>query len=78
MPRKGEAEPSRYMRLDEVAHQLGVSRSTILNKIYEGQLVGVNVATKGQSQLRVTRASLEAYCGALEAEAATRFRAGAA
>jgi len=78
MTRKGEAEPSLLMRLDKVAHQLDVSRSTVLNKIYEGQLVGVNVATKGQSQLRVTRASLEAYCEALEAEAVARFRAGAA
>jgi excisionase family DNA binding protein len=78
MTRQGEREPSRYMRLDEVAHQLGVSRSTILNKIYEGQLVGVNVATKGSSQLRVTRSSFEAYCDAIEREASTRFDAGAA
>ena len=78
MTRKGEAEPSLLMRLDKVAHQLDVSRSTVLNKIYEGQLVGVNVATKGTSQLRVTRASFEAYVAKLEAEAAARFRAGAA
>lgn len=75
MAAQGEAgEPARYMKPAEVAVHLGVSRSTVLNKIYDGQLVGVNVATKpGHSQLRVTRESFEAYCDRIEAEAVTRF-----
>lgn len=69
-----QTEPSRYMSLSEVARQLDVkSPGTIRNKIYKGELVGVNVATFGKSQLRVTRASFESYCARIEAEAAARF-----
>jgi hypothetical protein len=65
------------MRLDEVARELGLkSPGSIRNKIYDGQLVGVNVTTRGRSQLRVTRASFEAYCERIESEAARRFRDG--
>jgi hypothetical protein len=75
MTRKSEPDPkSRYMTLGEVARELGLkSTGSIRNKIYKGELVGVNVATLGSSQLRVTRASFEAYCTRIEAEAATRF-----
>lgn len=73
------ARPSRYMTLTEVARELGLkSAGSIRNKIYAGDLVGVNVATVGQSQLRVTRTSFEAYCDRLEREAAQRFGTGAA
>jgi hypothetical protein len=66
--------PSRYMTLGEVARELGLkSPGSIRNKIYAGDLVGVNVATLGQSQLRVTRASFEAYCDRIEREAERRF-----
>ena len=62
------------MTLTEVARELGVkSPGTIRNKIYKGELVGVNVATLGTSQLRVTRTSFEAYCERIEAEAVERF-----
>jgi hypothetical protein len=62
------------MTLREVASELGLkSPGSIRNKIYKGELVGVNVATLGTSQLRVTRASFEAYCERIEAEAASRF-----
>lgn len=71
--------PARYMTLGEVARELGVKSSgTIRNKIYKGELVGVNVATLGKSQLRVTRESFETYCLRIEAEAAQRFGTGAA
>ena len=61
------------MTLREVADELALkSVGSIRNKIYKGELVGVNVATKGQSQLRVTRSSFEAYCDRIEAEAAER------
>lgn len=75
MTRTGEPEPKpRYMTLTEVARELGLkSTGTVRNKIYAGQLVGVNVTTLGKSQLRVTRASFEAYCERIEAEAAERF-----
>lgn len=64
---------SRYMTLTEVARELGLkSTGTVRNKIYTNQLIGVNVATLGKSQLRVTRASFEAYCERIEAEAAVR------
>jgi hypothetical protein len=67
------------MTLQEVAGELGVkSPGTIRNKIYKGELVGVNVATHGKSQLRVTRASFEAYCQRIEAEAASRYGGDAA
>ena len=70
---------ARYMTLSEVARQLGLkSPGSIRNKIYKGELVGVNVATLGSSQLRVTRASFEAYCARIEAEAAARFGGSAA
>jgi len=75
MARKSEPDPpSRYMPLAEVARELGLkSTGSVRNKIYKGELVGVNVATLGSSQLRVTRASFEAYCQRIEAEAAQRF-----
>lgn len=74
MTRTDEPEPkSRYMALTEVARELGLkSTGSVRNKIYAGQLVGVNVATLGKSQLRVTRASFDAYCERIEAEAAKR------
>ena len=72
MTRSDEPEP-RYMTLSEVARQLGLkSPGSIRNKIYKGELVGVNVATKGTSQLRVTRDSFNAYCERIEREATAR------
>ncbi len=66
------------MTLREVADELGLkSTGAIRNKIYAGDLVGVNVGTTG-SVLRVTRESFETYCQRLEAEAARRFGDGAA
>lgn len=74
MTRTDEPEPKpRYMALPEVARELGISAGSVRNKIYNRQLVGVNVATVGKSQLRVTRASFDAYCERIEAEAAERF-----
>jgi hypothetical protein len=67
------------MTLSEVARQLGLkSTGSVRNKIYTQQLVGVNVATLGKSQLRVTRESFERYCERIEAEATERFTGGAA
>lgn len=69
-------QPSRYMTLREVANELGLkSTGSVYNKVYDGQLVGVDIATRGKSQLRVTRESFEAYCRRIEAEAQTRFKA---
>lgn len=75
MTRKSESgRQGRFMTLREVADELGLkSTGSIRNKIYKGELVGVNVATLGASQLRVTRASFEAYCARIEAEAESRF-----
>jgi len=68
LPHKG-----RYMTLSEVARELGLkSPGSIRNKIYAGDLVGVNVGTTGSS-LRVTRESFDAYCARIEAEALARF-----
>jgi hypothetical protein len=68
--------PGRYMTLGEVARELGLkSPGSVRNKIYAGQLVGVNVTTVGKSQLRVTRRSFEAYCERIEREALERFSA---
>lgn len=81
MTTTGEPRPraSRYMTLREVADELRLkSTGSVRNKIYEGQLVGVNVTTVGRSQLRVTRASFEQYCARIEAEAADRFGGTAA
>lgn len=72
-PDEPESKP-RYMTLGAVARELGLkSPGSVRNKIYAGQLVGVNVATLGKSQLRVTTESFERYCQAIEAEAAERF-----
>lgn len=70
------APPSRYMTMRQVANELGLkSTGSVYNKIYDGQLVAVDIATRGKSQLRVTRESFEDYCRRIEAEAATRFKA---
>jgi hypothetical protein len=75
MPESGESEqPSSYMRLDEVAHQLRVSVADVRNKCYEGHLLAINVATKGRKeQLRVSRTSFEDYCRQAESAAAARY-----
>lgn len=80
MTTSSDPEPKpRYMTLTAVARELGLkSPGSVRNKIYAGQLVGVNVATLGKSQLRVTRESFEAYCQRIEAEAADRFGGSAA
>lgn len=71
---ESEAKKPRYMTLREVAHELGLkSTGSVRNKIYKGELVGVNVATVGSSQLRVTRASFESYCERIERDAAHRY-----
>jgi hypothetical protein len=63
------------MTLQQVADELCLkSTGSVRNKIYAGELLGVNVATLGKSQLRVTRASFETYCAKIEAEAERRFR----
>jgi hypothetical protein len=63
------------MSLQEVADELRLkSTGSVRNKISAGELLGVNVATVGKSQLRVTRASFLAYCERIEAEAEQRFR----
>lgn len=76
MTRKSESVArSRYMTLGEVAAELGLkSTGSVRNKIYAGDLVGVNVGTTG-SQLRVTRKSFDDYCERIEREAAERFGA---
>lgn len=67
---------ARYMTMREVANELGLkSTGSVYNKIYAGQLIAVDIATTGKSQLRVTRESFEDYCRRIEAEAATRFKA---
>lgn len=69
--------PSLYMRLDEVAHELGYkSRDPIYRLIYDGQLAAVPVGP-GKS-LRVSREEFRRYCQAREAEGRVRFGAGAA
>lgn len=75
MPRSDEREPKpRAMTLGEVARELGLkSTGSVRNKIYKGQLIGVNITTEGTSQLRVTRDSFEAYWDRLVAEATDRF-----
>lgn len=75
----GQDPTPRYMTLGAVARELGLkSPGSVRNKIYDGQLVGVNVATRGRSQLRVTRDSFLAYCERIEAEAAERFNSKSA
>lgn len=77
MTTSGESGPRRLpraMTLREVADELGLkSTGSIRNKIYRGDLVGVNVTTEGTSQLRVTRESFEAYWDRLVREASDRF-----
>lgn len=70
---KPEPKPSRYMQLGEVARELGVSTASVRLKIRDGQLLGVNVTTRGKSMLRVSRASFETYCQSIEDEARERY-----
>jgi hypothetical protein len=73
-PKSDDQRLPRAMTLREVADELGLkSEASIRNKIYSGQLVGVNVTTTGVSQLRVTRDSFEAYWQRLLDEASGRF-----
>lgn len=77
MLRKSETPQSatRYMTLNEVAAELGFkSRGSIYNLIYARELDAVSVGASGRG-LRVTRASFEAYCARIEADAAKRFKA---
>jgi excisionase family DNA binding protein len=62
----------RYMTLQEVADELGVARTTIYNRIYEGDLVGVTVGKKGRG-LRVLRSSFDEYTQRIEREGHRRF-----
>lgn len=76
MAQKSEPErTSRYMTQREVADELGFkSTGSVRNLIYAGHLAAANVSPTS-SALRVTRASFEAYCARIEAEAARRFGA---
>lgn len=80
MTESGEPEQSSlYMRLDDVAHQLRVSVNDVRNKCFAGDLLAIDVATKGKkTQLRVSRKSFDEYCLRAEAEAAARFGGNAA
>lgn len=63
---------ARYMRLDEVAHELGYKgRDPVYRLIYSGELAAAPVGTGGA--LRVSRAEFERYCAAKEAEGRARF-----
>lgn len=65
---------ARFMRLDEVAHELGyTSRDPVYRLIYAGQLAAAPVGTGGA--LRVSRAEFDRYCAAQEAEGRARFGA---
>lgn len=66
------ATPGRYMTLDEVAAELGLSRNAIYTKIYDGQFQAVPIHKNGKG-LRVVRTSFDEYCARIEREAADRF-----
>lgn len=64
----------RFMRLDEVAHELGYkSRWAVYKLISDKKLAAAPVGPAGS--LRVTRAEFERYCAAAEAEGRARFGA---
>lgn len=70
MTRKALPPPSRYMNLDEVAHELGYkSRRPVYDLIAAKKLESVVVSPSGRNGTRVTRASFDAYCTAIEAAA---------
>lgn len=65
-------EKARFMRLGEVAHELGyTSRDPVYRLIYAGQLAATPVGTSGA--LRVERAEFDRYCEAAKAEGRARF-----
>lgn len=67
------------MRLGEVAHLLAVSVADVRNKCEDGELLAINVATRGKkAQYRVSRESFEEYRARREAEAVQRFGGSAA
>jgi excisionase family DNA binding protein len=74
MSKAPPAQPAgpRYMTLQEVADELGLKRTTIYTKIYDGDLVGVPVGKNGRG-LRVLRSSFDEYCQRKELEGRRRF-----
>lgn len=72
MPQKGEPAQPRFMRLDEVARELGYkSRGPVYAMIYSGRLAATPVGPRGS--LRVARVEFERYCAAAEAAGRARF-----
>lgn len=78
MPDLGEAPESRYMTPSQVAHELQVSRATVYNRIYSGDLLAVSSGSTKRSALRISRKSFNDYCDRLERDAEQRFQRGAA
>jgi excisionase family DNA binding protein len=59
--------PAEYWRVDRVARHLDVSRKRVYQLVQEGRLVSVRL---GPRQMRINRASLDAYLAELERRAA--------
>ena len=65
-------EKARYMRIEEVAHELGYDgRDKVYRLIYDGELAATTFGAKGA--LRVARAEFERYCAARDAAGRARF-----
>lgn len=73
MTRQGEAaDQSRYMTPLQVAKELQVSRATVYNLVYSGDLLAPRL-NGDRSALRISRESFNDYCARIEAEAARRM-----
>lgn len=68
------ASPPRYMTLTEVAKELGISVESVRYKaLVSHELEAVNVGNGSDRAVwRIVRASFDAFCERIEAEAARR------
>lgn len=67
------AEPTRFLRPEEVAEVLNVSESQVYTLMRDGELEAVKIGRRGV--WRVAPEALERYIARLQAEATARSRA---
>jgi excisionase family DNA binding protein len=69
-------EPSsgpRFLSVQDVVKDLGISASTVHKLIQSGQLVAANVGLGGKANWKIDRADYETYLEQARAKTVTRF-----
>jgi excisionase family DNA binding protein len=68
----------RYMTVAEVMTDMAVSRTTVINLIYAGEMAAIKTSGGPRAEFRIARESYEAMCRRREAEFAARLGGDAA